>query len=118
MCSSLDQKLPQLEKMKISVIMDWEGSDASPVSDFLNVQDYSDVLLNQLQEVRLESISGTVSEMTLIMLLLEKSPKLKRMVIQYRSDLFRPSTEKVYVILKEVNKVWRASPNAMVIYEN
>ncbi|CAA2993678.1 Hypothetical predicted protein [Olea europaea subsp. europaea] len=67
--------------MKISVIMDWEGSDASPVSDFLNVQYYSDVLLNQLQEVRLESISGTVSEMTLIMLLLEKSPKLKRMVI-------------------------------------
>ncbi|XP_022855786.1 F-box/FBD/LRR-repeat protein At1g13570-like [Olea europaea var. sylvestris] len=77
----LIRRSPNLEKMKISVIMDWEGSDASHVSDFLNVQYYSDVLLNQLQEVRLESISGTVSEMTLIMLLLEKSPKLKRMVI-------------------------------------
>lgn len=55
--------------------------------------------------------------MTLIKLLLEKSPKLKRMVIWHKSDLFRRSTEKVNVILKEVNIFDPASPNAIVIYE-
>ncbi|CAA3000837.1 Hypothetical predicted protein [Olea europaea subsp. europaea] len=83
--------------MRITEI-DWENTGASPVPEFLKVQDYSDVLLNQLQEVKLDSI---VFEITLIKLSFEKSPKLKRMVIRHRIDFLRPSIEKVNVILKE-----------------
>ncbi|CAA2994259.1 Hypothetical predicted protein [Olea europaea subsp. europaea] len=104
--------------MTINAISGWENTVASPVPDFLKVQEYSDVLLNQLQEVKLESISVGVSEMTLIKLLLDKSLKLKRMVIRQESGWYRPSIERVNVILKEINKFRRASPSAKVIYEN
>ncbi|CAI9781026.1 unnamed protein product [Fraxinus pennsylvanica] len=84
--------LPALHKLYMDfyfmLTMSQENTDASPVLDFLKVQDYSNVLLNQLQEVKVLSITGAISKMTLTKLLLEKSPKLKRMVIQHKSNLF------------------------------
>ncbi|KAL2531542.1 F-box/fbd/LRR-repeat protein [Abeliophyllum distichum] len=102
---------PNLQKLNLE-ILDRAIADSSPVLEFLEVQDYSDVFLNQLQKVKLEYISGTVPEMTLIKLLLEKSPKLHRMVIW-------PIVicDERLGILEELNKFGRASPNVKIIFK-
>ncbi|KAL2551843.1 F-box/FBD/LRR-repeat protein [Forsythia ovata] len=104
---------PNLEKLKITMYSD-ETDDTSDVMDFLKVQDYSDVTLNRLQEVTLKSFTGTLPEMALIKLLLEKSSKLKIM------DIFREPykvDDIVFGILIELNKFWRASPKVEVNFE-
>ncbi|KAL2551543.1 F-box/FBD/LRR-repeat protein [Forsythia ovata] len=89
--------------------------DTSVVMDFLEVQDYSDVLLNRLHEVTLENISGTAPEMALIKLLLEKSSTMRRMDIL---STFYEYDDKLVGTLKELNKFWRASPNAEVKFKD
>ncbi|CAI9769577.1 unnamed protein product [Fraxinus pennsylvanica] len=74
------RSFPNLEKLKITMFPE-EAYDTGDTMEFLKVQDYSKVLLNRLQDVKLISISGNVPEMALIKLLLEKSLTLKRMVI-------------------------------------
>ncbi|KAL2531544.1 F-box/fbd/LRR-repeat protein [Abeliophyllum distichum] len=104
---------PNLEKLKIEMFAE-EVDHATYLLDFLKVQDYSNVLLSRLQEVTLIGIAGTVPEMTLIKLLLEKSSTLKRMVI---SSKFYKCDDKLVGTLKELNKFLRASPNAEVKFE-
>ncbi|KAL2455030.1 F-box/FBD/LRR-repeat protein [Forsythia ovata] len=101
---------PNLEKLNIEMrSLDIVGT--SVVMDFLEVQDYSDVSLNRLHEVTLGNISGTAPEMALIKLLLEKSSTMRRMDIL---STFYEYDDKLVGTLKELNKFWRASPNAEI----
>ncbi|KAL2531546.1 F-box/fbd/LRR-repeat protein [Abeliophyllum distichum] len=105
---------PNLEKLNIEM-RSLDIGDTSVVMDFLEVQDYSDVLLNRLHEVTLGNISGTAPEMALIKLLLEKSSTMRRMDILSR--LYEVD-DKLVGTLKELNKFWRASPNAEVNFKD
>lgn len=84
-----------------------------PVLDFLKVQDYSDISLNQLREVQMLEVSGMLPEFEFIKLILAKSPKLERMLIKPISGA---DANRGFNILKEVTRFQRASPKAEIIY--
>uniref|UniRef100_A0A5B6ZGW5 F-box domain-containing protein n=1 Tax=Davidia involucrata TaxID=16924 RepID=A0A5B6ZGW5_DAVIN len=105
---------PNLHKVTIKAF----GSTidvTNPVLEFLNVQGYSDVSLNQLREVEMLSISGMKTELEFIKLLLAKSPMLQNMLIEPDSGKV---VDKGLMILKEVIQFRRASPNAEIMYKD
>ncbi|KAL3510925.1 hypothetical protein ACH5RR_030326 [Cinchona calisaya] len=101
----------------IYILVHDDNVNQSPSSEFLGVQDHSDVTLNQLREVKLECISGTELEMELIRLLLENSPVLEKMTIEPNRNLEDDYNEVENEILKKLNTYRRASRNARIIYE-
>ncbi|XP_059650292.1 F-box/FBD/LRR-repeat protein At1g13570-like [Cornus florida] len=56
-----------------------------PVLEFLEMQDYSDISLNQLQELKMQFISGTRPELEFLKLILATSPLLERIIIEPNS---------------------------------
>ncbi|XP_028069248.1 F-box/FBD/LRR-repeat protein At1g13570-like [Camellia sinensis] len=86
-----------------------------PVLELLEMQDWSDVSLNQLREVEMTKLSGTRSELEFIMLLLAKSQMLETMHIE-------PNSANVVdgglMILKEVTRFRRLSPQAEIKFKN
>ncbi|PHT37910.1 hypothetical protein CQW23_21483 [Capsicum baccatum] len=79
----------------------------------LEVELFSDVTFNHHREVKLMQTNGTIPERQLIKLLLAKSPKLVRMLIE--PCLVEESA--TVEIVAELIKFQRASPNAEVVYK-
>ncbi|KAF3655922.1 putative protease 2-like [Capsicum annuum] len=79
----------------------------------LEVELFSDVTFNHLREVKLMQTNGTIPERQLIKLLLAKSPKLVRMLIE--PCLVEESA--TVGIVAELIKFQRASRNAEVVYK-
>ena len=82
------------------------------VVEYMKAQDFSDMSLNKLQEVKMLSFSGSKPEMEFVKLLLDKSPLLKTMHIHPK----RGDTLTGFRILKEVTRFRRASSTAEIIY--
>ncbi|XP_028111585.1 F-box/FBD/LRR-repeat protein At1g13570-like [Camellia sinensis] len=105
---------PNLEKIIIEVCTH-ETTAIDHVLELLEIQDWSDVSLNQLREVEIRNLSGTRFELEFIKLLLAKSPMLETMLIE-------PDLEKVadkgLRILKELTRFWRSSPKAKITYND
>ncbi|KAL2551541.1 F-box/FBD/LRR-repeat protein-like [Forsythia ovata] len=110
----LMRSCPKLEEVKIETVS-CADNDTSDIMDFLKAQDYSDVLLNRLKNVTVSNNIGLVPEMTLIKLLLEKSPTLNRMVIVWGAFKF---DDVLLRTMKELNRFSCASPNAEVNFES
>ncbi|PHT37766.1 hypothetical protein CQW23_21339 [Capsicum baccatum] len=79
----------------------------------LEVELFSDATFNHLREVKLMQTNGTIPERQLIKLLLVKSPKLVRMLIE--PCLVEESA--TVEIVTELIKFQRESPNAEVVYK-
>ncbi|KAI8021859.1 F-box/FBD/LRR-repeat protein [Camellia lanceoleosa] len=105
---------PNLEKITI-VVRRWETADViDHVLQLLEMQDWSDVSLNQLQVVELGNLSGTQSELKFIELLLAISPVLETMFIQTDSERV---ADKGLRILTEVTRFPRWSSHAEIKFE-
>ncbi|KAL7260854.1 hypothetical protein ACSBR1_006508 [Camellia fascicularis] len=78
---------PNLAKIKIEVRTYDTVDDVivDRVLELLEMQDWSDVSLNQLREVEMTKLSGTRFELEFIMLLLAKLPMLETMHIEPNS---------------------------------
>ncbi|XP_057485305.1 F-box/FBD/LRR-repeat protein At1g13570-like [Actinidia eriantha] len=105
---------PNLEKITIESFF-CETSAMDRVLELLEVQDWSDVSLNQLRKVEILKVSGTKPEMEFIKLLLAKSSVLERMLIEMNTKMV---TDKGLGILKELITFRRASPQADVTFRN
>ncbi|KAK4360217.1 hypothetical protein RND71_019169 [Anisodus tanguticus] len=81
----------------------------------LEVEGFSDVILNHLRSVKLKGITGTKHEMQLIKLLLAKSPMLVGMLIEHGRG--NKSPEARLELLTELMKFQQASPKAEVVYK-
>ncbi|KAI8021858.1 F-box/FBD/LRR-repeat protein, partial [Camellia lanceoleosa] len=105
---------PNLEKITI-VACTHETTAIDHVLELLEIQDWSDVSLNQLREVEIRNISGTRFELEFIKLLLAKSHMLETMLIE-------PDLEKVadkgFRILKKSTRFRRSSPKAKITYND
>nr|XP_027085865.1 F-box/FBD/LRR-repeat protein At1g13570-like [Coffea arabica] len=109
---------PNLEELEILVYKVDEYAEGQ-ASNFLDVQEYSQLTLNQLRQVKLQNISVTRSEMEIIKLLLKKSSILEKMLIKQapmKENIKNKVTE--IGILKQVTRFHRPSPRAAVIYED
>ncbi|GMP58370.1 hypothetical protein CsSME_00022062 [Camellia sinensis var. sinensis] len=105
---------PNLEEITI-VVRRCETADViDHVPQLLEMQDWSDVSLNQLQVVELGNLSGTQSELKFIGLLLAISPVLETMFIQTDSEKV---ADKGLRILTEVTRFPRWSPHAEIKFE-
>ncbi|XP_019257693.1 PREDICTED: F-box/FBD/LRR-repeat protein At1g13570-like [Nicotiana attenuata] len=107
----LIRSFPYLQYMEMKV----EASDDNdiPALESLEVERFSDVTFNHLREVKLIQTNGTIPEMQLMKLLLAKSPRLVRMLIE--PCLVEESA--TIKILAELTKFKRASPKAEVVYK-
>ncbi|KAF7124791.1 hypothetical protein RHSIM_Rhsim12G0067800 [Rhododendron simsii] len=77
--------------------------------DLSGVHGFSDVSPNQLRRVDMKHISGTVTELEFIKLLLAKSPMLETMLIEV--DYSRSLVSR-FRIVQELTRLRRASPRA------
>lgn len=103
---------PNLEKITVKMF----GGTAEvlgTVLDFLLEQDYSDVNLNQLRVVKIEGLSGMHPELEFVKLLLTKSPKLEKMLIDPNLGNV---ADKGLQMLKDLIQFERASPKAKIIF--
>ncbi|XP_016509662.1 F-box/FBD/LRR-repeat protein At1g13570 isoform X1 [Nicotiana tabacum] len=107
----LIRSFPYLQYMEMKV----EASDDNDILalESLEVERFSDVTFNHLREVKLIQTNGTIPEMQLMKLLLAKSPRLVRMLIE--PCLVEESA--TVKILAELTKLKRASPKAEVVYK-
>ncbi|CAL5338510.1 unnamed protein product [Camellia sinensis] len=100
---------------EVNEVCTHETTAIDHVLELLEIQDWSDVSLNQLREVEIRNLSGTRFELEFIKLLLAKSPMLETMLIE-------PDLEKVadkgLRILKELTRFWRSSPKAKITYND
>ncbi|KAL3502207.1 hypothetical protein ACH5RR_036656 [Cinchona calisaya] len=85
------------------------------IGDILDLLDYFDITYNELQEVKLQYISGTRPEMELIKILLERSPVLDKMLIQLVDGDGEEYYKAENKILKELSTYRRASRNVEVV---
>ncbi|KAA8529249.1 hypothetical protein F0562_033952 [Nyssa sinensis] len=110
---------PNLNKVIIEVstelyLFSSTNSVTDTVLEFLKVQGYSDVSWSQLREVEMRSIHGLKTELELIKLLLANSPVLENILIEPHKEV----ANKGLMILKEVTRFRRASPNAEITYRD
>lgn len=88
--------------------------DVAPVLDFLKALDCpADIILDELREVQLTSISGMEPELEFIKILLSKSPVLETMLIKPKLDDVVSRLE----LLKKLTRFQRSSPTAEIVYE-
>ncbi|KAG5521274.1 hypothetical protein RHGRI_033729 [Rhododendron griersonianum] len=81
-----------------------------PIPEPLEVQDWSDISLNQLREVEIHRVSGTRPELDFIKVILAKSRILERLVIKLESK----EVYEEWRILKELIRFKRLSPDAEI----
>ena len=92
-----------------------DDDDDVSALECLEVEHFSDVTFNHLNEFKLMYINGSKPELQLMKLLLAKSHVLVRMLI----EPFRPVKDSATVkILAELPKFQRASPKAEVRFLN
>ncbi|GMY26730.1 F-box/FBD/LRR-repeat protein At1g13570-like isoform X1 [Fagus crenata] len=103
---------PNLEKLKFKVNHGATADEVKAVVEYMKAQDFSDMSLNKLREVKMLSFSGSKPEMEFVKLLLDKSPLLKTMHIHPK----RGDSLTGFRILKEVTRFRRASSTAEIIY--
>ncbi|CAH9147547.1 unnamed protein product [Cuscuta epithymum] len=86
----------------------------NPSLDSLDVEEFSDVKLDQLKRVELKYFTGTRNQMALAKLLLIKSPRLRKMIIKPHA---KSCDEKQgFRILKKLIRLHRSSAAAKIIY--
>ncbi|XP_060195527.1 F-box/FBD/LRR-repeat protein At1g13570-like [Lycium barbarum] len=111
---------PYLQDIEIQVYKRFNPATSDAMNEIpalksLEVEGFSDVTLNHLRAVKLESITGTKPEMQLIKLLLAKSPMLIGMLIEHGQG--NKSLEARLELVTELTKFQRASPKAEVVYK-
>ncbi|XP_058193514.1 F-box/FBD/LRR-repeat protein At1g13570-like isoform X2 [Rhododendron vialii] len=99
---------PNLEEVSIRAFPD-ETYPIPKELDLSGVHGFSDVSPNQLRRVDMKHISGTVTELEFIKLLLAKSPMLETMLIEV--DYSRSLVSR-FRIVQELTRLRRASPRA------
>ncbi|KAH7834648.1 hypothetical protein Vadar_018224 [Vaccinium darrowii] len=82
------------------------------VTEFLQTQDFSDLLLNQLREVEIEHFSGAEPEMQFVKILLSHSTVLEKMVIWHVREI---SDQHGFAMVKGLTRFPRASPKAELV---
>lgn len=92
----------------------FEAKDAVPILEFLQAQDYSDVILDRLQIVKVKHISGMHAELEFIKLLLAKTPRLETLLIMPKSENANDKLK----MLQMLTQFRRASPVAEIIIED
>ncbi|GMP58371.1 hypothetical protein CsSME_00022062 [Camellia sinensis var. sinensis] len=106
---------PNLEKITIQAYVDEETNAVDPVLELLEMQEWLDVSLNQLQTVDFWNLSGTSSELEFIKLLLVISPVLEVIFIEPDS---KKIVDKGVRILKELAQFPRLSPKAEIEFDD
>ncbi|CAL5338514.1 unnamed protein product [Camellia sinensis] len=106
---------PNLEKITIQAYVDEETIAVDPVLELLEMQEWLDVSLNQLQTVDFWNLSGTSSELEFIKLLLVISPVLEVIFIEPDS---KKIVDKGVRILKELAQFPRLSPKAEIEFDD
>lgn len=92
----------------------FEAKNAVPILEFLQAQDYSDVILDRLQIVKVKHISGMHAELEFIKLLLAKTPRLETLLIMPKSENANDKLK----MLQMLTQFQRASPVAEIIIED
>lgn len=92
----------------------FEAKNAVPILEFLQAQDYSDVILDRLQIVKVKHISGMHAELEFIKLLLAKTPRLETLLIMPKSENANDKLK----MLQMLTQFRRASPVAEIIIED
>ncbi|VFQ78058.1 unnamed protein product [Cuscuta campestris] len=105
---------PNLKEIKISHIAGAGNISEKLHLHSLDVEEYSDVKLDQLRVVEMKGFAGARNEVRLAKLLLIKSPRLEKMVIRANAKV---CAEKQLLILKKLIRLPRPSPTAEIIYE-
>ncbi|KAG9152397.1 hypothetical protein Leryth_027156 [Lithospermum erythrorhizon] len=108
---SLLRSSPNLKSIKIK-FRDAPFSDSKKTTTYMEGQDYSDIHLSRLTQVKLDCFTGTKPEMEFTRLLLAKSSSLERLRIKPGKVVLDNGCK----ILKEVTKFRRLSKEAEVIY--
>ncbi|VFQ78057.1 unnamed protein product [Cuscuta campestris] len=106
---------PNLKNIKISHITVVGDISKNLYLHPLDVEEYSDVKLDQLSVVEFSDFTGAWNEMRLAKLILINSPRLEKMVIRTKATACTEKQE--LMILKELIQLARPSPTAKIIYE-
>ncbi|CAH9103650.1 unnamed protein product [Cuscuta europaea] len=105
---------PNLQDIIIRLFKSTGAADQNPSLESLDVEEYSDVKLDQLRRVKLEGFTGTRNQMALAKLLLTKSPGLVKMIIKPNAE--GCDERQGFLILKELIRLQRPSAVAKIIY--
>ncbi|CAH9082209.1 unnamed protein product [Cuscuta epithymum] len=105
---------PNLEDIIIRLFNSTGAADLNPSLESLDVEEYSDVKLDQPRRVKLEGFTGTRNQMALAKLLLTKSPGLMKMIIKPNAE--GCDERQGFLILKELIRLQRPSTVAEIIY--
>ncbi|KAH7834514.1 hypothetical protein Vadar_016895 [Vaccinium darrowii] len=84
------------------------------VTEFLQAQDFSDFLLNQLREVEIKGFSGAEPEMQFVKILLSHSTVLEKMVICHEREI---SDQHGFAMVKGLTRFPRASSKAELVVD-
>ncbi|KAI8021860.1 F-box/FBD/LRR-repeat protein [Camellia lanceoleosa] len=106
---------PNLEKITIQAYVDEETNAVDPVLELLEMQQWLDVSLNQLQTVDFWNLSGTSSELEFVKLLLAISPVLEVIFIEPDSEKI---VDKGVRILKQLAQFPRLSPKVEIEFDD
>ncbi|XP_028093345.1 F-box/FBD/LRR-repeat protein At1g13570-like [Camellia sinensis] len=106
---------PNLEKITIQAYVDEETNAVDPVLELLEMQEWLDVSLNQLQTLDFWNLSGTSSELEFIKLLLAISPVLEVIFIEPDSEKI---ADKGVRILKQLAQFPHLSPKVEIEFND
>ncbi|CAH9098866.1 unnamed protein product [Cuscuta epithymum] len=105
---------PNLQDIIIHLYNIVGTADQKPSPKSLDVEENSDVKLNQLRSVQFSGFTGTRNQMVLAKLLLTKSPRLNKMVIKPNTK--QCNAKRGFSILKELIRLPRPSAAAEIIF--
>ncbi|GMP58363.1 hypothetical protein CsSME_00022057 [Camellia sinensis var. sinensis] len=106
---------PNLEKITIQAYVNEETNAVDPVLELLEMQEWLDVSLNQLQTLDFWNLSGTSSELEFIKLLLAISPMLEVIFIEPDSEKI---ADKGVRILKQLAQFPHLSPKVEIEFND
>ncbi|CAL5388638.1 unnamed protein product [Camellia sinensis] len=104
---------PNLRELYITVSAGGANGMESDLS-YLEAPGCMDLMLNQLQTVNITSINGLRSELLFIKCVLESSPLLEKVIVQYDETVV--DAKEGFRISTELMRFGRASPKAELVY--